>query len=516
MNKRLAEKNERLRVELENEILSRRLARIRATAAYDATESTRQRRQPVRETKNEDAIMDMRKRGLACNIGRDLERNFAAARGILHQFRVNVVGSLGKIQVNVDGGQDAADWFNGEWARDCDFRDDLHWSTCCQNVVASCMREGDILSVFDDGALENSGKLLHWEADQVTNLKDDVFQSWPEYKDGMVQENGIVRDRVGKVLGYFATGKRGLSVIDKLEDVTFYPRQTAWLVKNPWRLNQGRGVGSMLTSATNFQDLYEILVKELQSAKVAASLAGKVKRSDAVTDWDDPGSAPEYLPENMGKATTTVDAEAANSSDPTETNYERFEALTGGIMEYLDSKDEFELMDIDRPNVHLAEFIEAVLGHAGASVGLARAYTLLRADSSYTSFRGDMVLSWATFYMMQKWLERSYADRVARRAIAWGMSRGRFSKLPAGWERSISWQWPVMPNVDELKEEMARRMALKNGSTNYAEILGPNWRQLLTAYGEQFNEIVRLGLPLSITESISGNELTALIDNAGE
>ena len=501
----LEKRNEELRLELSNAVLERRLSQVKALSGrYDAVETNTKRRQPQIETKSEDQTLDPRKRLLSHNLGRDLERNFSPARGILHQFRVNVVGAEGKLQVNTTDGEAAANWFNRVWAKDCDYRDDLHWSVVAQNVVASAMREGDVLVVFDDGITpEDTGKLLHFEADQICNLAESEFQKITGYVKGWTQESGIVRDNTGRIMGYICTGKRGLTMASKIEDVTFYPRAVARLVKNPWRLNQGRGVSALLTSATNFQDLYEILAKELQSAKVAASLAGFIKRSDAVTDWDSPATGAAYLPENVGKGATETASEAANGTDPAAPNYERFESLTGGMFEYMADGDSAEFPDINRPNIHLAEFMEAVLGHAGASVGLARAYTILRADSSYTSFRGDMVLSWATFYMLQKWLERSYADWVAVKAIGWAVRKGLL-KLAAGWEQAISRKWPVMPNVDELKEANAVKQALKNGTTDYSQQLGPDWKRRLQSFAEQVAEIRRLKLPLSVLETVGG------------
>lgn len=502
---RLAKKNETLKLKLENISLERKIKAYAKAGRYDAVETNRNRRQPQVEVKSEDQVLEPRKRLLSHNIGRDLERNFASARGLIHQFRVNVVGAEGKVQINAPDGEAAGKWFNEVFSKSCDFRDDLHWSTVLQNVVAAAIREGDLLAVFDDGLTEDdSGKLIHFEADQIASVSDKLLPQIPGYQKGWNQESGIVRDRMGKIVGYIATGKRGLAVIDSLDDATFYPREIARLVKNPWRLNQGRGVSAMLTAATNFQDLYEILAKELQSAKVAASIAGWTERQDAVMDYDDPASLSQFLPENSGKATADTATEGAGSNDPAAPNYERFEALTGGIWEYLAKGDKINFANIDRPNVHLAEFIEAVLGHAGASMGLARAYTILRADSSYTSFRGDMVLSWATFYMMQKWLERDYADWVAIRAIRWAMRRGVVPVMADGWEQSLSWQWPKMPHVDELKEQGATKQALKNGTTDFSKQLGPDWRKKLEAYAEQINEIRRLGLPLSILETIGG------------
>jgi len=501
----LVKRNESLRLELENAVLERRVALIKnQSGRYDAVEPNRNRRQPRIETKSEDQTLDPRKRLLAHNIGRDLERNFAPARAIMHQFRVNVVGSEGKIQVNTADGEAAAAWFNGVWARDCDYRDDVHWSTMLQNIVAACIREGDVLAVFDDDVTpEDTGRLIIFEADQIAPLSETEFKKLDGYVNGWTQDGGIVRDQMGRVLGYIASGKRGLTVIDRIEDASFYPRSVARLIKNPWRVNQGRGVSALLTASTNFQDLYEILAKELQSAKVAASLAGFITRTDAVTDYDDPATGSAFLPENSGKDAATTALEGANGTDPAAPNYERFESLTGGMFEYMAEGDKAEFPDINRPNIHLAEFIEAVLGHAGASVGLARAYTILRADSSYTSFRGDMVLSWATFYMMQKWLERSFADWAARKAITWAIRKGSVS-LSAGWETTISWKWPRMPSVDESKEADAVAKQLKNGTTDFGELIGPDWRNHFDSLAEQIEYGRAKKLPLSVYETASG------------
>lgn len=514
---RLAKKNETLKLKLDNLVLERRIKALTTSGRYDAVETNKNRRQPTIEIKSEDQVLEPRKRLLSHNIGRDLERNFASARGLIHQFRVNVVGADGKMQINTPDGEAASKWFNEVFSKSCDYRDDLHWSTILQNVVAAAIREGDLLVVFDDEITpEDSGKLIHFEADQIASVSENLLKQLPGYEAGWTQDSGVVRDQLGKVVGYIATGKRGKTIIETLDEATFFPRSIARLVKNPWRLNQGRGVSAMLTAATNFQDLYEILAKELQSAKVAASIAGWTERQDAVMDYDNPAGLAQFLPENNGKAAADTALEGANSTDTTAPNYERFEALTGGIWEYLAKGDKINFANIDRPNVHLAEFIEAVLGHAGASMGLARAYTILRADSSYTAFRGDMVLSWATFYMLQKWLERDYADWVAVRAIGWAIRNGQVPAMAPGWERAISWSWPKMPNVDELKEESAIKQALKNGTTDFSKQLGPDWRKKLEAFSEQVNEIRRLNLPLSILETIGGvTEPTGNNENQG-
>jgi capsid protein len=483
-------------------------------AKYDATESNQYRRQPVRENKGESGIYDMTKRLRGCNLGRDLERNYSPAKSMLHQFRINVVGSLGKIRVNAEGGDEATKWFNEVWAKDCDFRDDVHWSQMEQNVVASVLREGDVLKVIDDNLIEDSGKTLMWESDQIVPVSEKILKA-SEYKD-MTQDNGIIRDEWGRVVAYSVTGKHGLSVIENPDDVTFWKREQARLIRNPWRLNQGRGIPSLLTPSSNFVDLYEILASELMSAKKSAKQYAFVKRSNAVTDWDDPTADPEWLPENDGRTSADVAQDGANQSTHTARNYERLEALTGGLTDYLDPDDSVEFPKLDHPNSSLAPFLETVHGYGGSALGLARAYTILRADSSYTSFRGDMIMTWVTFLWLQKWLERADADWTARRVLTWAQRKGEIATLGDEWERSISWTWPTMPEVNEKDAETATALSLKNGSTNYAELLGPDWKDRMDDLAEQIDYAREKNLPLSVLEQKSGGMADSSNDNIGE
>ena len=482
---------------------------VTVKAEYDVLKSNKLRKQPKTEHKSESEIYDPRKRALGVNIGRDLERNYSPARGMIHQFRMNVVGSLGKLQVNVPGGEDAAAWFNQVWAKDCDYRDTVHFSTMCQNVVASVLREGDMLSVFDDDITgEDSGKLLTWEADQITSLSDAALIA--KGYQGKKQDNGIIRDAWGKILAYSVSGKRGLSVIENADDATVFKADIACLPRNPWRLNQGRGVPCIITAASSLLDVYEMLARELQTAKRAATQWAFVTRDNSVMDWDNPagtaGSGGVGLPENDGKTATTLATEGANGVSTGEArNYESLEEFVGGYADYGQPGDKVEFPPVDRPNVNMIGFIESVQCMAGSAFGLARAYSLLRADSSYTSFRGDMILTWAgAFYPFQKWLERAFADWCGMRAIRWAIRNGKIKALPDGWEQALSWKWPTMPEVDQLDYENATAMALKNGTTDYAALLGPDWRKRLEGLAEQIEVIKKLGIPLNILEMKSG------------
>jgi hypothetical protein len=216
------------------------------------------------------------------------------------------------------------------------------------------------------------------------------------------------------------------------------------------------------------------------------------------------------LPENSGKDAATVATETGGGATAPARNYESLEAFTGGYMDYGQPEDEVTIYDPKRPNVNMAAFIEAVLCQAGAAFGMARAYSLLRADTSYTAFRGDMIMTWqGAFYPMQKWLERCFADWVAVNALRWAQRRGMIKKLAAGWEMSLSWRWPKMPEVQADTAQTAIAAAIKNGTTDYSQEIGPDWRNRFDALAEQIAYAREKGIPLAAMEMKSGGQSTS-------
>jgi hypothetical protein len=150
-------------------------------------------------------------------------------------------------------------------------------------------------------------------------------------------------------------------------------------------------------------------------------------------------------------------------------------------------------------------FIEAVLCQAGAAFGLAKAYAQLRADTSYTAFRGDMIMTWqGAFYPMQKWLERCFADWVAVNALRWAIRKGDVKGLATGWERSLSWRWPRMPEVDAQAYQNSVALSLKNGTTDWSQEIGPDWKQHFDSLAEQIAYARGKGIPLSNLETKAG------------
>ena len=184
----------------------------------------------------------------------------------------------------------------------------------------------------------------------------------------------------------------------------------------------------------------------------------------------------------------------------------KLEAFTGGKTEYLLEGEDVKILDTTaRPNIHMKEFFNFIQQGAGAGLGLAKAYTFMEAYNSYTAFRGEMLMSWATFYDWQKFIERHICDWVAIKAIKWAIKKGQLKvELPDMWETMISWSFPKMPQVDPVKDNTARREAMKDGFRDFSEILGPDWKIKLQSVAEGLEFAKKLGIPLTAFETKSG------------
>lgn len=483
---------------LQEAILQKRLNKI--NNKYDAVDPNNEklRRSPSAEIDSEEKILAPSYRGRGIAAARDLERNYSNAKSLVRQIKINTVGSLGKMRLNTaetELNSMVQDWFNGSYAKNCDARGDNHLTDFYKLALISTLREGDVVAVFDD-FLFDDGKLWFFEADQMVEIIESEWNAqtdWVEVKNGktipLQQSQGVIYDSYGRVIAYAVTGNsRGKQTVP-LADAMIVPRGSAKHMMMPWRFNQLRGSADFLTIIGDMEDNYEMRAKELQTAKVASSMAGIVKKKDGIEgSLMSMGLDPDKIIEDD----TDSGEQVANAPV-----YDRLGHLTGGHMEYLADDDEFEFLKIDRPNLDTASFHDFMLQSSGSALGLAKAYSKLEADRSYTAFRGEMVMSWETFKDYQKWLERRLADWVAVKAITYAIRKKTLPRLPTGWEDKVSWTWPTMPQVDPVKENKGKETGLQNGLTDYSELLGPDWKKRMEALAEQKEYAEGLGLNLT-------------------
>ncbi len=443
-------------------------------ASYEIIGNSGNRRSASPETTGEDGIVGDFGRNRLTAAGRDMMRNSPTRGTMDQQRRVNIVGTVGgKLHASFPQGYaDAADavmrFFNRIYAPHCEFTYGKSLNWLLKTVITAEDVGGNVVLVFDDGILtggEGSGTIRGFEADEIAPVSDADFSA--RFPKGYTQSGGFVYDNFGRFAGCFvSTVQRGQTVFESGKFLTLRRDASAnWIAIGPMRrFNQGRAIPPGASALTTAVDLHEILSSETLAAKFNAQLVGQI-----IHDLDDEiPAAPGFAPPT-GKAA---------DGDPAAETVKRvtLEHLRNIGIRYQDMppKVKMELLDTKRPNANMPQFVDFLTGLIGGTHGLARVYATMKAQTSYTAFRGEQVMTWPSFEEAQKDLEREVCDWAARLAIARAVRRGEIAAtLPDDWEYMLAWTWPKMREVSEKDAQGALKMKLENGATSLQRELGP-------------------------------------------
>lgn len=496
-------------------------SRARVKAGYEAVSrpTDRQRKPSFVEFYGEDGILKAHDRNRLANLSREAMRNGPARRVIDQQRRVNVVGTVGgKVTACFPDGFEAArdeimDFFNRRWAPQCEFTDGLHFNDLLKNVVTSVDTSGDIVLVFDDGCLSGgrgTGRVRAFETDEIANLAALDFGRL--YPDGWTQSQGKIYDALGRFAGVaVSTSQRGRTEFTLADGAVVLDRDplasrlaTNWVYfGGRFRLNQGRGVSPLAAAINCLTDIHEIAASETQAAKMNAQLVGQIYETEQ--NAIDADSVPDAFKRVEADA-ALGDGEVPPSEidDATEFSLEEMEAI-GAHFDKMPPGLKLELLDTKRPNTNMPGYLDWLLGQAAATMGMTRVYSTLKAETSYTAFRGEQCLAWPTFEEAQKDLERNVCDWAAAQAVTWGKRNGLIAaELPEGWERMLTWSWPRAREVDEGSAANAIRTKLQLGLTTYRRELGPDADKLLAEWADEVHAFEKLGIPHVAMQTVAG------------
>lgn len=509
---------------------------------------TGRRREPSLEVEPEDAQLGYSRRLTGVALGRDLQRNVAPFVGLMRQFETAAVGAAGPVlqpsppqgnAMAADWCSAAAEWFS-RWCDWCDGQDDTPFAELVSQAMTAGFREGDLLWVFDDFDRDD-GSLRIYEADQLVSVDAKDWEAqyrkspaefpWREPDISptrqpsdprtlpMIQKDGVIRDRRGRVHGYIVCADHGRGVV-KWEYATAVgawsdrrnPRGSAKLYKHQWRRSY-RGSPAATVFAPLQHDVYEMVSHALQSAKRAHQMAGWTE-TDVAANTDpveqallragiDPDKVMALAEQNATEG-STIEVDNLNSL-LLNRNYENMEKLTGGYWEYPNPGEKIHLEASDQPGPNMEPFADWCQSQSGYSLGLGRSRSLGHAAQAYTAFRGEELMSWAAFAYEQSRIERRLLGFAVAKAIGWAIRKGELTQPPAGrWQDWWRWQWPSMPEVDQLKSATALRMQMKLGSLSFADLIGPNWETYLRDFGRQLEVAREADLPVSMLETVAG------------
>ena len=446
-----------------------------ARGGYEIIGNSGNRRSFTPETQGEDGIVGDYGRNRLTAAGRDMMRNSPTRGTMDQQRRVNIVGTVGgKLHASFpEGFEDAAkavmQYVNRVWAPHCEFTYGKSLNWILKTIITAEDVGGNVILVFDDGILtggEGTGTIRGFEADEIAGVQDAEFAA--RFPKSFRQSGGFVYDNFGRFAGAFvSTVQRGMQTFEKGKFITLRRGASAanWIAIGPMRrFNQGRAVPPGASALTTAVDLHEILSSETLAAKFNAQLVGQIIHDIGGDSTPAPGfSAPTDKP-----AATDKDAETVKRVT--------LEHLRNIGIRYQDMPEgvKMELIDTKRPNANMPQFVDFLTGLIGGTHGLARVYSTMKAQTSYTAFRGEQVMTWPSFEEAQKDLEREVCDWAARLAIARAVKRGEIAAtLPDDWEYMLAWTWPKMREVSEKDAQAALEKKLQNGVTSISRELAP-------------------------------------------
>jgi lambda family phage portal protein len=254
------------------------------------------------------------------------------------------------------------------------------------------------------------------------------------------------------------------------------------------RPGQSRGEPFFAPVINLFKDRFEYMEAELVAARVAACFAVFIKKNDP---------------------TGSMEARS------TETDGKRIEELSPALIEYLNTGEEIQSFNPNRPGGTFGLFIERILRDVSAGMGLP--YEVVAKDfsrSNYSNTRAALLEARRFFMMQQRFVSDKLGQPVYAAVFEEAYLRGeldildfyenRAAYVRANWI-TPGWQW-----VDPESEVKASVESIDNNLSNLAEesaAHGRDWEEALEQRAREKKKIqeleVKFGISLSAPEKAS-------------
>lgn len=476
-----------------------------------------QRERGIAERTGEDGILDVYARGRLLDLTRNAARNSSTMAAILRTFDLQVVGVKGGKAIfafdddHAETSRALLERF-ASWTRNADFFDGLAFNQLLKIILKSALVGGDCVLVYDDGLIEDSGRLVLFESDEIGDTTDEAIRA--HYGRGAVQSQGKVYSQNGRWIGTVVSRAcRGEAIFDP-EKCYFLRRNpdegkldSLWLQpSNVWRPAQGRGVTPASPAIGTILDLEDLCSFELAAAKKNAQTFSWIT-SDREEE-EAPQAPSAFGPgADIGAMTDAeIEALAAEEAQPAEQIVSLHHARSAGVVvENLPPGYKPELVDTKHPNDRLQDFVRWLAGRSSAVFGLSEQFATLQPTGS--DFRAQQLLTAPAFNEAQKWLE-GICDWTLYRFVRREIRRGELneSDLPKNWLRHVSWSWPTLDELDENSHQNAFGSKLRNLTGTLREELGTDWKERLVQYKSELEFCRANGIPHPALETVCGAE----------
>lgn len=232
--------------------------------------------------------------------------------------------------------------------------------------------------MFDDGLIEDSGKLVIYEPDEIGNTTEAALVS--HYGKTARQSLGRIYNGNGRFIGAVVSrSQRGETTFDPSKSYFLRRDPDApmfdnfWLMpRNVFRISQGRGTPPLASSLATILDLEDLCGFEIAAAKKNAQTLAQVLQGTSTSKENaippspfEDGSDFENMTDDEIKAAVQQEQEANVQT----VSLDRVNAA-GVIYQVMPEDFKMELLDTKHPNANMPDFIKWLAGRSAAPFGL--------------------------------------------------------------------------------------------------------------------------------------------------
>lgn len=226
------------------------------------------------EFRTEDEILDPVRRARLLDLTRNLVRNSSLFNTIIGQLTTNVVGTTGgKVILSYKNEyiNDVLKKHFFYYTRNVDFYTGDSLNHMLKRILREYVIGGDCVLVFDNGLVEDSGKILFFEAGEIVNVAPEEIEK--RYGKGCWQVNGKVYSRNGRHIGTVVSkSQRGTETADPSKCYFLKKDPNASSLENGWfhfecNWREGRGVSQAASAVATIHQLEDLVQSELMASR---------------------------------------------------------------------------------------------------------------------------------------------------------------------------------------------------------------------------------------------------------
>ena len=448
------------------------------------------------DNRTEDEILDANKRAKLLDLTRNLVRNSSLFTTILGQMTTNVVSTCGgKVVLSIPNEQanDALKFAFSQYTRNVDFYSGDSLNHLLKRVLREYVIGGDCVLLFDDGIVEDSGKVLFFESNEIVDVPKDEVEK--RYGKGCWCSLGKVYSPNGRHIGTIVSkSQRGMG--DKVDPAKCYylrkdpngnPLDNQWFhFSSNWR--EGRGVSQAASAIATIHQLEDLVQSELLASRRNSQIFCWLTQNATTQEEVLPSPFEPNATTDISQMTDEQIAEmvkeqyqGANCEQTQTISFNRAKE-NSVVYEALPEGFNATQLQTQHPNTNIQTMVDWLANRCASTMGLSRIFATGNPEDG--NWRSNQLFSYPAILEFQKDLEQ-VCDWVFNRFVQWAMRTNQIKAYIADdFMDYVDWSWKGIDSLDPVANENAVALQLKNMTKTYKEILGNDWKTKMkqTAY----------------------------------